>query len=138
MTDTDSRSAPVLHRRTFFEAARFAVVGLVNTAITLVLIYGLTALGLSYLLANAIGYAAGFVNSFVMNRQWTFRSSGHWGKQAVAFFLVFAVSYGVQFLALLAQTEWLGVPVWLAQGTSMVVYTGVNFLLNKIVTFRSV
>lgn len=138
MIDTDSRGAPVLQRRTFFEAVRFAVVGLINTAITLALIYGLTALGLSYLLANAIGYAAGFVNSFVMNRQWTFRSSGDWGRQAVSFFLVFAVSYGVQFLALLMQTVWLGVPVWLAQGTSMVVYTGVNFILNKIVTFRSV
>lgn len=138
MIDTDSRDAPVLHRRTFFEAVRFAVVGLINTAITLALIYGLTALGLSYLLANAIGYGAGFVNSFVMNRQWTFRSSGDWGRQAVSFFLVFAVSYGVQFLALLMQTVWLGVPVWLAQGTSMVVYTGVNFVLNKIVTFRSV
>jgi putative flippase GtrA len=138
MTDSDSRNVPVIHRRTLFEAIRFVVVGVMNTAITLGLIYGITAAGLSYLIANAVGYLAGFVNSFVMNRQWTFRSSGHPGKQAVLFSLVFALSYGIQFVALLVQTEWLGVPVWLAQAVSMVLYTAVNFLLNKIVTFRSI
>jgi putative flippase GtrA len=138
MTDSESRNVPVIHRRTLLEAIRFVVVGVMNTAITLGLIYGITAAGLSYLIANAVGYLAGFVNSFVMNRQWTFRSSGHPGKQAVLFSLVFALSYGIQFVALLVQTEWLGVPVWLAQAVSMVLYTAVNFLLNKIVTFRSI
>jgi putative flippase GtrA len=138
MTDSESRNVPVIHRRTLLESIRFVVVGVMNTAITLGLIYGITAAGLSYLIANAVGYLAGFVNSFVMNRQWTFRSSGHPGKQAVLFSLVFALSYGIQFVALLVQTEWLDVPVWLAQAVSMVLYTAVNFLLNKIVTFRSI
>jgi putative flippase GtrA len=138
MTDSESRNVPVIHRRTLLESIRFVIVGVMNTAITLGLIYGITAAGLSYLIANAVGYLAGFVNSFVMNRQWTFRSSGHPGKQAVLFSLVFALSYGIQFVALLVQTEWLGVPVWLAQAVSMVLYTAVNFLLNKIVTFRSI
>ncbi len=136
MTDTGLRK-PIWHRHTLAEAIRFGLVGGINTAITLILIYGLTYLGLSYIVSNAIGYVAGFANSFVMNRLWTFRSSGPWGREAVFFVLVFVISYAVQFAALIVQKEWLGVPVWLAQATSMVVYTAVNFLLNKIVTFRS-
>ena len=120
------------------QAFRFAIVGLLNTGITLAIIYGLTALSVSYMLANAIGYVAGFINSFFMNRSWTFASRGAVVKEAAFFVLVFLISYAVQFVALLVQTEWLLVPVWIAQATSMVVYTAVNFVLNKIVTFTTV
>ncbi|MBW7857392.1 MAG: GtrA family protein [Leptonema sp. (in: Bacteria)] len=101
------------------------------------IIYGLTAIGVSYIISNGIGYTAGFVNSFLMNRFWTFRSRGQIGRQLFWFVLIFGISYLFQLAALLIQTNLIGVPIWLAQLISMAVYTAVNFVLNKIVTFRT-
>ncbi|MBZ5761966.1 GtrA family protein [Rhizobium sp. VS19-DR104.2] len=62
--------------RTFWQAVRFAIVGLVNTAVGLVAIYAtMYLLDTGPLAANAIGYAVGFTVSFSLNRIWTFNSS---------------------------------------------------------------
>jgi putative flippase GtrA len=62
------------------QAAKFGTVGLINTGLTLAIIYLMgNALHIPYLIANGIGYMAGFINSFVWNQAWTFRASdtGH-------------------------------------------------------------
>lgn len=126
-------------RRTAAEMLRFAVVGGINTALTLGIITLLyDVLHVPYLAANGTGYVLGFVNSFVMNRSWTFRSRGDWRREGLLFVGAFALSYAVQLGAFMAFSEWLGLRPELAQLPAMVVYTGCNFVLNKIVTFRSV
>ena len=54
--------------------AKFAMVGVVNTAIDfcvfLALFYGL---GWPLLVANTLGWIAGLANSYLMNSRWTFR-----------------------------------------------------------------
>ena len=52
---------------------KFALVGLSNTAITFA-VFNLLAivLGLPVLPANALAWVAGFANSFIWNRSWTF------------------------------------------------------------------
>lgn len=55
-------------------AVKFALVGVLNTAIDFVvfvaLLYGL---GWPLLLANTLGYLAGLANSYWLNSRWTFR-----------------------------------------------------------------
>lgn len=43
--------------------------------------------------ANATGYGLALINSFALNRTWTFRHTGSTLTAAVRFFCVFAVSY---------------------------------------------
>ncbi len=50
----------------------FAAIGLVNTAVTFAVFNLCTAAGLPAAAANALGWTAGFANSFLMNRTWTF------------------------------------------------------------------
>lgn len=126
-------------RRTAGQMLRFALVGGINTGVTLGLITLLyNVLGFPYLVANATGYGAGFVNSFVMNRSWTFRSRGDWRREGILFVGAFAASYVVQLGAYWAFHDGLGLRAEVAQLPAMVVYTGCNFILNKIVTFRSI
>src|ERR1700724_3908555 len=57
---------------------KFGTVGVSNTLLTfLVYTLLLKAFGVWYLAASAIGFGVGTVNSFVLNRRWTFR--GHVG-----------------------------------------------------------
>lgn len=84
---------------------KFAIVGAVNTAVTLA-VFNLAALGLGVppLWANAAGWAAGFANSFVWNRLWTFadRKSGSLPETLVRFAVVNALALGVSTLILAA------------------------------------
>jgi putative flippase GtrA len=56
-------------------AARFALVGVVNTAIDLVLFGVLSTAGCGLLLANTVSTSAGMAFSFVANRAFSFRST---------------------------------------------------------------
>lgn len=59
------------------EIARFAVVGLINTGIDLA-VFSLCfyVLEINLILANTVAYAAGTINSYLMNKHWTFAGRG--------------------------------------------------------------
>jgi putative flippase GtrA len=69
---------------------RFGLVGVVNTAITFAVFNIVTvALHQPPILGHVLGWLAGFVNSFVMNRSWTFRDRAHLDtRQVLPRFLV--------------------------------------------------
>jgi putative flippase GtrA len=56
--------------------ARFAAVGVTNTAVTLGTYALALRLAVPYLPAGALAYALGAGNGFVLNRAWTFRRPG--------------------------------------------------------------
>lgn len=56
------------------QLARFCVVGLTNTLLTLAVFLLLTRAGMASPAASAIGFCAGAANGFFLNRTWTFRT----------------------------------------------------------------
>jgi putative flippase GtrA len=54
------------------QLARFLVVGLGNTVLSFVVYRLLLALGMWYVIAAPLAFAAGAVNGYVFNRRWTF------------------------------------------------------------------
>lgn len=126
----------VKKRKEVVRLAKFVVVGVMNTAVTYVVYVVLRALGAGIDMANLCGYVAGVVNSFVWNRRWVFRAgSGCAVRQAAFFVLGFALCYGVQWLALHGLLT-AGMGEYVAQLLAMCVYTGLNFLYNRCLTFR--
>lgn len=116
---------------------KFGLVGILNTLITLAVIFLLMHFSpASYVIANAAGYILGFINSFILNKTWTFKSKGPVGKESIGFIIVFAVTYGIQLGVLVYLKENLKVDAHWAQVIAMVFYTGINFLGNKLFTFR--
>jgi putative flippase GtrA len=120
--------------------ARFAVVGLANTAVgfgvIMTLQFGLRA---PPHLANAGGYAVGFVVSFVLNRRFTFADHGRLGPTAVRFAIAALGAFALNQAALSMATRWLGhggaAPV-IAQGIAAVSYTLASFVLCRAWVFR--
>ncbi len=56
---------------------KYGIVGASNTLLTFVIYYVLVrGLGVDYLAALLIGYLIGSLNSYILNRRWTFRA-GH-------------------------------------------------------------
>jgi putative flippase GtrA len=54
------------------QLARFLVVGVGNTVVSFVVYWLLLALGLWYVIAAPLAFAAGAVNGYILNRRWTF------------------------------------------------------------------
>jgi putative flippase GtrA len=94
----------------FRQQGKFAVVGVINTvvhvAVFSMLYYGL---GTIWLTANSAGYCAGVLNSFVLNKYWTFsesRAQGRISRQLPLFVMLNLVALGLSNL-----TIWLLEPV---------------------------
>jgi putative flippase GtrA len=120
------------------QAVKYGIVGVVNTLLSLLVIWVMMKVGYSAVVSNATGYAAGVLNSFFWNRQWTFRSSDAWLGSAVRFALVFGVCYLLQLGLLLYLDAHLSIDnnKYYNQVIAMVFYTVINFLMNKYFTFK--
>jgi putative flippase GtrA len=120
------------------QAIRFGLVGVLNTGLTLAVIFALMkVLRVHYALSNVIGYLLGFLNSFVLNKKWTFRSKGNVGLEGMLFVAVFGACYLIQLGTLVFMKETMGIKADYAQLLAMPAYTGLNFILNKLITFKN-
>lgn len=119
------------------QAIKYGIVGLINTLITAVVIWVMMkCLGYSDIVSNVVGYAAGLLNSFVWNRQWTFHSTSGWWSSAIRFFVAFAVCYLMQLGVLMYLNTHLTIDSYYNQLIAMAFYTVVNFIMNKFYTFK--
>jgi putative flippase GtrA len=102
--------------------ARFVVVGCLNFVVSFAAFYGsyhLLALGGSSgrgAIANVVAYAAGMLNSFVLNRLWTFRAEGQVAVHAFKFVALNAATLVASTTIVLVLVDWAGfspLAVWL-------------------------
>jgi putative flippase GtrA len=100
--------------------ARFVVVGCANFVVSFAAFYAsyryLPLDGGRGAVANVLAYGAGLVNSFVLNRLWTFRAEGHVGAHALKFGLLNAATLVGSTAIVLLLVDRAGLPalaVWL-------------------------
>lgn len=116
---------------------RFVVVGLVNTAVGLGIIYGCKYfLDMNNVLANILGYAVGVTVSFVLNSSWTFEYRGPMLVAAARFLVVFLISYLVNLATVMGLIHLAEVNSYVAHAAGMPVYTVCFYLLSRFYAFR--
>lgn len=117
---------------------RFAIVGFSNAVITALVVWVLMdILDRNYLWSNMAGYVAALVNNFIWSKYWVFSSrAGSFRKEIPLFLLAFGCAYAIQFLFLLLMVEVIGLNKYLGQFLGLFIYGGVNFMMNRHVTFR--
>lgn len=121
----------------FQQMIKFGIVGVINTFITLSIIFILMkGFNTPYIYSNIIGYFFGLLNSFILNKNWTFKSNGKVSREAILFLILFGVSYLLQLGVLVFIVEVLTIREDLSQIFAIGVYTLTNFLGNKLITFR--
>ena len=117
---------------------RFLIVGAINTASGLVTIYLCKwLLESGDLFANMYGYAVGLTLSFLLNRGWTFRHSGHMMAAIPRFLAIFALAYVSNLFAVLIALRAFGMNSYLSQATGVVPYTLIFYLGSRHFVFRS-
>lgn len=117
---------------------RFAVVGAGNTLLSWCAYALLEWAGVSYLLASGLAFALGALNSYVLNRRWTFRSRGRCGPEALRFGAVQCIGLAVDVLLLDALTRDAGLHHLIGQAVVFPVASGVTFALSRQWAFAGV
>ncbi|MBD5243639.1 MAG: GtrA family protein [Bacteroides sp.] len=138
-----------LNRDNIMQFIKYACVGVLNTLITLVIIYLCkSVLEVNMWVSNLIGYVAGLINSFIWNKTWVFHSHNRTLiDEMVRFFAGWALCYGLQLGMTWIIHFILGDLLWdfsgftissygIATLMGMVFYTLCNYLYNRFVTFK--
>lgn len=117
----------------------FALVGLVNTGVHfLVFLLLLRGFGLPVLGASALGYVAGVINSYFMNRIWTFRVARSATKREfLRFAAVNLVSLLINLSVLAFLTGSAGFSPETGQVVAIAASLAANFAGNKWWAFKS-
>jgi len=121
----------------WMQLAKFAIVGVSGYAINLAVYTALLkGAGFHYAAAATCSFLVAVTNNYTWNRLWTFHDQrGHVGWQGLRFLVVALVAY-IANLALLAGLISLGVDKVLAQAIAVVLVTPLNFVGNKLWSFR--
>jgi putative flippase GtrA len=135
----ENRAVQALRRpHNWIQLAKFGVVGLSGYVVNLV-VYALLLkqAGLHYLLAATVSFLVAATNNYIWNRLWTFRHQrGHVAYQGLRFLIVAVLAYGANLLLLTGLVEVVGVDKIVAQAIAIVLVTPLNFIGNKLWSFR--
>ncbi|MEA2496583.1 MAG: hypothetical protein QOJ29_4494 [Thermoleophilaceae bacterium] len=120
------------------QLGKFLLVGLSGYAVNLaVFTFSLEVLSVHHLAAATLAFAVAVMNNFWWNRHWTFAArGGHAGFQAARFFAVSVLAFLIQVTILELLISSAGTPKVAAQAISLVLATPVNFIGNKLWSFR--
>ncbi len=134
----DTRVARAVRRpHNWFQLAKFCTVGasgyVVNLAVYTALLRGL---GIDYRLAAVGSFLVAVTNNYTWNRLWTFRTSrGRGAMQGVRFFTVAVLALVANLIVLEALVA-IGLGKVTSQAIAVAVVTPINFVGNKLWTFR--
>ena len=115
----------------------FSLTGLLNTGIGFLVILCGGLLGLSPLIANALGYAVGLIISFTLNSTLTFRGRERNQSTVIRFLVAFAFSYSANVLTVLVVTRLLPLHHLISSLVGLPVYTLVFFTLCETWVYAS-
>jgi len=119
------------------KSIKYGIVGVINTLIALGVFTLLIKISVYYVIASTAGFLIGFTNSYLMNKFWTFKSSGKKISEIIVFCTVAGISYLFQMGVLIFLKESVHINVFISQIISMVIYTGLGFLGNNFITFKN-
>ena len=130
-------AAAIRRRANWVQLVKFGVVGASGYFVNLI-VYAvlLKQAGLHYVAAATGSFLVAASWNYWWNRAWTFRAQrGRFGLQGMRFLIVSASVYGAN-VGVLAALVAMGFGAIIAQASAIVLVTPLNFLGNKLWSFR--
>lgn len=124
--------------KTCLQFVKFGLIGVLNSVLHyLVFLFLFRIIGMEMVVSSALGYMAGVINSFLMNRRWTFNHTGFGaGSEFAKFVIVNIVSLGANIFTLELFVSYVGIIPEIAQVIAICCTLVINFSGNKWWTFR--
>jgi dolichol-phosphate mannosyltransferase len=137
LTHARRRATRALRRpHNWVQLAKFSTVGATGYAVNLAVYAALVEAGLHYNLAALCSFLVAVTNNYTWNRVWTFRGQrGHIGYQGVRFLIVSLIALAANEILLTSFVAF-GVGKIVAQAVAVVLVMPINFVGNKLWSFR--
>lgn len=116
---------------------RYGIVGVASNAVLYVLYLAITAAGMEYKLAMTMLYMIGVIQSFLLNKRWSFVYDGSHRHTFVRYVICYGVGYIVNLTALYLCVDRLGWPHQAVQCVMVLVLAALLFMLQKFWVFRT-
>lgn len=110
---------------------RFIVVGVASNTLLYVIYLGISGVGLGHKTAMSLVYLLGVLQTFVINKAWTFAHRGHHTAAFFRYLAAYGGCYLLQLLMLCLFVDYLGVHHAIVQGVAICVVAYLLFLLQK-------
>jgi putative flippase GtrA len=110
---------------------RYALVGLISNAILYGIYIVLTSLGMGPKLAMSLLYGVGVIQTFVFNKQWSFRFNGDAAPALMRYTTAYALGYVINISALILLVDQMELPHQGVQGVMIVVIAIMLFLAQR-------
>lgn len=128
-----------MEKKTYKQFFKFAIVGVANTSINLIVLYVLTEFfKVYYMLSAVIAFLFAVTNSFLLNKTWTFEENIKYKTKSkyAQFIIVSITALVVNLILLYALVEYFNIWYMTAQVIGVLSNLLVNFFGNKLWTFR--
>jgi putative flippase GtrA len=110
---------------------RFTAVGIGSNAVLYLLYLVLTWLGMGHKSAMSGLFVLGMVQTFLLNKIWTFAHRGSMSTVIGRYFLAYALGYLLNLLVLIFFVDELGLPHQLMQGLAIPLVAVIVFLIQR-------
>ena len=131
----------IFYDKTFL---KFIIVGIINTAVGAGVMFALyNIFNCSYWISSIMNYVVGSVVSFFLNKYFTFKSKAFSFKEVIYFIIniavCFFIAYGAAkpFAMYLLSSYSVSVQENTAMFIGMVLFTGLNYLAQRFIVFKS-
>ena len=116
---------------------KFGITGAGNTLVDMGVSTLLLLAGANVYLAKLVGYSAGMLNSYLINRRWTFRTkSRFFSLQLVRFIVTNLLVLTLSLLLIRGFTDLAGLPDLPAMLLSTCLTLAVNFVISRFWVFK--
>ena len=124
---------------------KFLIVGVINTIVgagVMFLLYNLAHC--SYWVSSAANYVVGGIVSYFLNKFFTFQNKQKSFKQVLFFILNLAISYVIAYvlakiiICWILASQTVAVQENVAMLVGMVLYTGINYIGQRLVVFKEI
>lgn len=115
---------------------KFGLVGVLNTLIQILIFNILQIINFDLVLANSIGYLFGMINSYLWNNIWVFKAKSKEIITVVKFIVINLITLFINNILLLLLVDNLNFNTSISQIVSIIFTMSINFLGNKLWTFK--
>ena len=120
------------------EFMRFCLVGAVNTGVDFAVFTVLSSMGVLMLVAQCVSYTCGVLNSFLMNRTWTFRGHGQSTGQMIRFLALNLGTLTITYGMLVYFHNSLAWPLLICKLLAMGASLGINYAGSRLWIFSPI
>ena len=139
MNNLTNKIKTLLTHEKHLEVFKFAAIGILNTLVDVSVSFALNGFfGIYYALCQIVGYSAGTLNSFFLNKFFTFKSRGvgqNSYRQLLRFIVINLISLGATLLALRLLIDVLFINFYISKAIVTFLSLFINFVGSKFWVF---